>query len=467
MSIEVNGKKILRIVRNGVYYTMIHLGSARHWETSYSVLYYGSGASEPTSRYVSCSGLTVGRACRLEVYGGIADSTTVGGDYALLVISGGTANNTSVNHRGSMSVYGGNVNSTTVSGGSMTVFARGRADSTTVSAGSLIVSSGGTATNIAAESWTSLYLAIAPSTYIQGAIQGSSFTIESSVFSGGKTISSGVSLGVFGQCSAVSMTISSGGRLTAYSERISDNTGQGGYSMSGACIDYATVKSGGTLELRYTGARYITAEDGAKLNVYVDSDTTASFEIQGTYAGSAFSLSRGNMYSGAVIHSGWSMRAVSEGMLSCVTVKSGGWVDVGNLGYAYEVNIESGGSMRVISRGSAGSIHISGGVLSVYNGGKASSTQVESGGVEKIWTGTALSTWISSGGEQIVDQGKADNSFVGSGGRLLVNSGGSAISPFILSEGCLIVSSGGTALNVVSSAGAIISAAEGAVVTYA
>ncbi len=131
------------------------------------------------------------------------------------------------------------------------------------------------------------------------------------------------------------------------------------------------------------------------------------------------------------------------------------------------VNVQSGGSLRVVSGGQVTSSHVSaGGTEVVLSGGTdvdgvllGTGTLVVSNGGTAIDTNDAAggTLLVSSGGTEIVSAGHTVyNAQVLSGGTAVVLSGGNAYAPQVRSGGTLVISAGGVANSVALSSGGTI-----------
>ena len=308
--------------------------------------------------------------------GGIADSTTLnsvspyyyGGGF--FVYSGGTANNTTVNSGGSMHVSSGGtatgivaasgaflgltvapdtyiqgtydgsafemknayISKYTVSAGSFYVLSGGTANDTTVSAGgSMYISSGGTATNIIAASGAFLGLTVAPDTYIQGTMDGSSFETKEGILSG-YSMSRNMCLDVLSG-GTVFRTTNDYGLMTIYS---------GGIANSIAILGY-TGDSGGRLSVTSGGSAQHVVINGGNMNV----GGTADFVT--IYMGYANVGGSGGCMNNAIVYSGCNLRVNNGGVLSNTTIYTGGILNAGGGKITGLLNISNGAKVTVFS----------------------------------------------------------------------------------------------------------------------
>ena len=332
--------------------------------------------------------ITVNNGAILTVSGGSANGTTVKG--SLNISSGGTANSTTVNSSGYLHVSsGGTANSNTINyGGRMYVSNGAKANETDVmSGGTLFVSSGGTANNVRTKS--------------------SGFVVVSS---GGLLISAYFSRGI-------------GGRLITVEK--------------GGIISSAQVQSG--TDLYVSGYAYDIVLRG-----WQGSDQYSDlFLVDGGYAETVS------------LYSYTDLQISSGGTANDIQVYSSGGAFVHSGGQANSITIHSGGVFHVSAGGTATEILENGGYVNVADGAEA----------------TFLSNSFSGLGLQnasaTVHSGTTANSVtVSSGGQIRVFDQGIVNSAAIYSNGIIYLSSGGILTGRTYCLGGIIYAYDGAIVNY-
>ena len=142
------------------------------------------------------------------------------------------------------------------------------------------------------------------------------------------------------------------------------------------------------------------------------------------------------------------------GGTAMTTVSSGQTLQISGGESSASVIVLSGGTLEVLSGGTANITENSGGIDAIFSGGTAFLTTVSSGGFEYVgWSaspasggGTAITTTVRNGGTQVISfSGLANTTIVSSGGTQIVNATGSAIGTDISAGGQQTVNSGGTA----------------------
>ncbi len=347
---------------------------------------------------------------------------------ALYVMSGGTANKTTV-EGGSMYVSGGTAGDTTVKNGSFSILDGGIANSTTVSRVQITLSSGGTANVITLSDGASL-----------------------SVDSGGSVNSAAVG-------SRSYLFVSSGATATSIRENggfVDVQDGAAATFLPGifenmTLFSSATVHSG-------TTARKITLYDKGVLLVF-SGGTATSNSINASsggihvfsggiaeytmVSGSAALLVSGGTAAGTTVLSG-GKAIVSGGTATETTLVSGGIMHVSEGGTATETTLVSGGIMHVSEGGTATNTHNSG-TLFVFSGGSAVLTTLDSGGKLYVSKGGAVASTVISSGTAYVSNGTLADSVQVIQGQLRISSGGTANNVLLFSGGLLAVGSDGTA----------------------
>ena len=370
--------------------------------------------------------------------GGTADKTTLNSGGSILVSSGGTANRTTVNFRGGLHISGtgavantatvmhggllrvysgATVNSATVSsGGELTILGGWTNNAFVRSAGSMNVLSGGVAYETVVSKGGEMYV-LKSGGMLGGAVRGG----KVEVFSGGMamltTVSNGGVMAVSRDGAANFLIVSSGGSV---------------FLSSGGVASGATISSGGTLFVYPNGAAY---------SATVLSEGLMSVNGSGAVAHSTTVRKDGRLW------------AWGSGRASSSIVSSGGVLNVFSNGSAYSTTVSSGGSLYVSSGAKVFNTTLSsGGELFVKSGGVASRTTANNAGRVNVFSsGTAVSTTVSGGYMEVFFGGVANSTtVVGDSmrvGNLWVSQGGTAVSTTLSSGGILRVCSDGTAVS--------------------
>jgi autotransporter passenger strand-loop-strand repeat protein len=345
------------------------------------------------------------------------------GAFDSLIVSGGTALDTTVFSGGIDLIQAGGIGIDTIvsTGGTEFLYSGGVASDTTVSAGGQQIVSGG----------TSISAAVAAGGVVQTVNSDGVFGIAS-----GATIVNGGSLLDSGR--AIDTTISSGGIVTVFA--------------SGTAIG-TDVAAGGTLVIMpYAMVSGTIAQSGADV-------ISADVLISNGYGTPV--LSFGERLSGGTISSGYTETVYSGGSTVGTTIASGGQVYILDGGVTTATAIASGGFVEVQFGGlTVGAIVESGGDQYIASGGTAHQTQVQAGGevtisgfaelmsldgAANVRGGTALFTSIGAFGVLSAMFGTVSRTTIGSGGELLVEYDGKAQTT--------TVESGGVALFLTSAAG--------------
>ena len=353
--------------------------------------------------------------------GGTANSTTVNAKGSLYISSGGTANNTTVNSGGSLFVSnGGTANNTTVNyrgyasgitlenGNTFIVSSGGTANKTTVKNGGVfIVETGGIVTGITI---------VKDGGYVTGIVidQDRGFTVSS----GG---------------TANSTTVFTYGNLTVLSKGLATNT---------------RIESWGSL--------YISSGGTA-------SDTTVNigqmFVSSGGYASNVFVLGENHRQEGDVYISG-------GGVVEDVTVGDYGDYYISSGGTANKTTVNSKGNMEVSGGATATDIIENGGYVKLEAGAQATF-------VAHSFSGLVLSGWSSVDYGYIRDSASvhsgttAFKTEIYSGGELTAFTGGDVNDTTVYSGGIFTVSSGGTANNAIVNSGGTLTIFKGGTATVA
>ena len=313
-------------------------GAFATFASTYSGVYYGSSC-RMLSNTVEMDSITLNRSEELRVMsGGTANDTTVNGN--MYVSNGGIANSTTVNSMGSMYVFnGGTANSTIVNNnGRLVVYSGGTADNTTVNyMGSMYVSSGGTATNIV---WTPC----------EGQVY-----IDAGAFATFASAYSGVYYG-------------SNHRMLSHTVEMDSKTlGSSGemYVMSGGTANTIDIYYSGTMNIFSGGlANCVNIAVWGAANVL--SGGTANFAT--IYSGGALNISSGGTANFATIYSVGILNISSGALANSATVFSRGSARVLSGGTANDANADLNGSWYIYSGGTANNIIENGGLVEIEDG---------------------------------------------------------------------------------------------------
>jgi autotransporter passenger strand-loop-strand repeat protein len=327
--------------------------------------------------------------------GGTADHTTVTPGGSLYVSCGGTANSIVENggyvdivedanvtfisnsfsglilSNGATVHSGTTANSTTVdSGGSLTVSIGGIANNTTVSSGGrLYVSSGGTALNIV---WTPCngHVFVSDGGYAtfvseySGVYFGSdNYLLSNTAIMDGMTISSTCEMNVMSGGTANSTTVNSAGNM---------------YISSGGNVNY-TIINGGKL--------YVSSGGTANNTTFTDE-----------YYYSEMYVSNGGTANSTTVTIKGLLRVSSGGTVNSTAVYSGGIMFISSGGSAVSTTVNSRGSMFVSGGGTVNSTTVtSDGRLHLFSGGKATGKMLfERGAGAKMDEGSILDFDLTS-----------------------------------------------------------------------
>ncbi|WP_275246396.1 AIDA repeat-containing protein [Pantoea ananatis] len=224
----------------------------------------------------------------------------------------------------------------------------------------------------------------------------------------------------------------------------SGSTVSGGfqYVSAGDKADNVMVIEGGTQNVDFGGSTTDTVVVGyAEQGVF---GGTAIFTQ--LHSGGRQSLNLGSAI-GTIVNKG-SKQEVWGGLAVYTVVNDGATQEIKSprhpdfSGTARSTTVNSGGTQKVNSGGTALGTTVSGGDQYLYDGSSASDTTVNTGGNQYVSGGSAISTTLNYGGTQtIYSGGSASDTTVNTGGNQYV-SGGSA-SGAVLSGGSQFVSSGG------------------------
>ena len=362
------------------------------------------------SRY---SGVYFGSDNKLLSHASVMDGRTIG-SYGgeMCVMSGGTANRTTVNYRSYLFVSSGGV-----------------ANSTTVVAGKILVSSGGTANYTAVDGGLEIFSGgVANHTTVNGRL-----TVSHGGVVNHTTVNDGlleVSGGVVNHT-----TVNSWGNMYVYSGVANSTTVN--YSsyliVSGGVANSTTVNSGGGLEIYSGGTAMSIKENGGY--VLVEEGANVTFASH-TFSGLVL------FWDSATVHSGTTANRTtvaegkilvsSGGVANSTTVNSSGYLFVSSGGIVNNTTVNSGAGLYVSSGGTAMSIKENGGYVSVAEGANVT------------FVSHTISGLVLSWGSATVHSGTtAHSTTVNSSGRLEISSGGKLTGlTTIASGGCVHIYSG-------------------------
>ena len=330
-------------------------------------------------------------------------------------------------------------------------------------------------------------------TVAQGAvISNSTLTVSSGQTSAGLIVESGGLVIVAGGTTSA-LLVSSGGRA-----QVSSGSDTGAFILggiheigSGAAASGMTIYSGGSGQV-HGSSFFATIRDGGFQYVGGGGSATSALAISTTVSsgGNQYVLSGGRtgsaylgsnsqtQYSAGAIVSGGGIQVVVSGgsalgtllgsggtqyvsggaQASGTTVQSGATQIVGGVGAvasAFNTGVDSGGTLTVLTSGTASSALMSGGVLHATSQGTTTAATLQSGSVQKVWaSGSASGTTVQSGAHLYsYDSGHAlapttlNGGFTALWGSGTVGSGGAVAGVEDVKSGAvhsgLVVNSGG------------------------
>ena len=319
--------------------------------------------------------------------GMICIDKTIGYEDAIIVNSGGTAINTTVN-LGLLKISSGGLasNANAFFGGWINVLAGGTAYRIVENGGNVIVEDGAVVTFV-------------PNSFSSALVSGIGWeaSLHSGTTANSTTVKHSASFHVYSGGVANNTLLDSGGKMIVSS---------GGKANSTTVVlnGQAVVSSGGTMTDTTIEA------DGT---VIVSSGGTAN---RTTLSGGKMIVSSGGKARFAIVNSGGLLQIFNGGALTSITVNSSGYCFVDTEASIDRAMVNSGGSLTV--RGTVNGITI---FDRFYVDGSASSTIVSSGGIMFVESkAIANDTTVRSGGTMIISSG-------GSLNLATVNSGGTAI----------------------------------------
>ena len=418
----------------------------------------------------NCSGVYFGSGSVL-LSSALTMKKDIGSGQSMYVMSGGTANSTTVNAYGAMYVVGGAASVTIIgSRGRMTVLSGGTANITTVNThGELYVSSGGTATDIIASSGAFLELAVMPGTYAKGTYAGAAFEVKDAVLSGYTVRDGGV---VVGSGTADSIIVSSSGYLTVSRggtangttvDRYGELNVSSGGTADGTIINargYMDVSSGGTAKNTTVsgGNLYVssggkvtgllTVTSGATVSSYVggiiDFDVSGiapenmvlvndfsrikgapsyTVTVSGSQAAGTYTLAKGAANFSAMISVGTATEEFG------IAIVNGSPLSHGD--FTYTLALTDSTLTLLVEGGEIPPAPGSGGAVKTYSGGTLVSSADFMTGKTLAGNGAENLMHVSSGG-------KAVGTTVNSGGRMYVSSGGRVAGPLTIASGATV-----------------------------
>lgn len=232
----------------------------------------------------------------------------------------------------------------------------------------------------------------------------------------------------------------------------------GGTSLS------ATLSSGGTLVVRAAGsATSVLQNAGGAISATTLADLSGSHVAGAT--STAFSIAN-NLATGMFLENGGTLAVLSGGTASASTVNSGGTQIVANGGSASLTTVNSGGIETVSGMATSTTVN-GGGQQSVSNGGVSYATTLMSGGIQNVTSGgVASSTNVNSGGTQNVFAGAlAVSATMNSGAVQNVLSAGTAIGTEVNSGAVQNVKSGATVIDTTVQLGGVQNVSSGSFVS--
>lgn len=370
---------------------------------------------------IASGGAVVSSGGLLDIGGLTVSGVTVSNGGTLLVDSSGVASNVTVSSGGSLGVYNATLVGANILSGSVAV----------VSAfGEIDVAAGQTASGVK--------------------VAGDGLLVVSSGGSAvGTVVSSGGTLELFAGANATGTTVSSGGIVAVGAgDTLTGYTITSGTTLevlSGGTANGAIVSSGGTLEV-FGGGNANSAGFTPGSYLVLVGGTASGYS---TNANCTLEVGSGETLNGATINSGTALDVLYGGVLANATVSSGGTLVVD--GAVVGVNQVSGGTVSVGAWGN----------LNVLSGQTVRNISVASAGAMVISSGAVASgTTVAAGGQLLVN-GVASGANVAAGGSVVVSSGGtlnvlsgqSDQGALVVAGGAMVVSSGGTAINTTVSSG--------------
>ena len=399
--------------------------------------------------------------------GGVANNTTVNSGGYMFISSGGVANNTGIDSGGYMFISSGGVaNATGVyPSGYMHILSGGVANETRISYFGFMYIDGGVANETSIRGgddwWKSAVMSI-----LSGGVandttvnRNGSMLILSGGVASSTTISSGGYMFISSGGEANTTTINSWSNMLISSGGVANTTtisGGGLYISSGGVADeiivnggYMYISSGGTaLNVTWTpGEGAISAYDGAMV--------TYTSQYQGVYCGSYYNtfLSSAMTMTGKTVNG--CMYVFDGGVANETTINGDSWT--------------GSAVMTILSGGVANLTTVTSGSMTISRGGVANYTTVNLRGSMYISSGGVANGTVVRGdnARMLISRGGVANSTTVSYGSICISSGGVANSTTINSGGRMYISGGGAHRGLLQIAdGAAVSAYAGSVIDF-
>ena len=429
----------------------------------------------------------------LRLSGGMADNIMVAPYGSMYVFSGGTANSTVIDSRGSMYVSGGVADGITVNSGYVQAVSGGAATGVQVTNGTLDVFSGGVADDILLYRRGYMFVGAGGTASGTVAVTESSYIyIDSGGTASDTVIAASTSMSVVSGGTAADTVIAANGRLTISGGKLTGKViNLGGpiridkscsYSVNfdltgilpgaAARINDAAIMSGNadfsiTVNADQAEGVYSLAENVNAFDRTLSIEDTSgtdlgTISVGGTVmvAGTAYALDLSNgvltlkigenetpspyTSDGLVVSK---TTAVRDGMVFHDTmIGSGNRLNVSSGGMADRTLINTNGSMFISSGGTANDITLlSNGRMTIEGGTANDMRLLNRGWIDVRRGGTANDITVGSGGSlNVISSGTADRVTVNSGGSMFVSGGGTANDITLLSNGRMTIE-GGTA----------------------
>ena len=198
----------------------------------------------------------------------------------------------------------------------------------------------------------------------------------------------------------------------------------------------------------FPGVQFLVSGDGV-----TGTDVTLSAPVIVSKVNSPYKVSSGHTDTGDIVVSGGSMFVLSGGTADSTTVSSGGFLTISHGGTDSGTTLAGKETVLGLDIGAAVQ---SGGTLAIHSGGTADPATISSGGIEIVSAhGTDFGAQVDGGGVQIVSSGGSAISATLAGGTTnslaiqIVSFGGKVFNTGILSGGGLAVSRGGLAVSTI------------------
>jgi autotransporter passenger strand-loop-strand repeat protein len=377
-------------------------------------------------------------------------------DEEMLIESGGTASNTTIEHRASATInHGGLADKTAVQQDGVFIVSGGKATRVTVEGGgSLQTTKGSIVTNIVADKGAILALTVAPDTQAVGTSNSVAFQIENasatgfelekgtlSVSSGGTAIKTVLNtsgaLDVYHGGKAVSATVNANGELKVLSGGTATETAvnAGGILVVHSCglAETAVVAQGANLEVTSSGGLATWAKVSGQLTVSDGGKATGAT----VFAGAVLKVAERGIAEGADVDG--FLDVLEGGLASNITLKKGANGSIQSHGIGSDIVVEDGAVFEVLSAGRLkGATVYKGGTATIQADVTASNVVIDGGKVTIMKDGTAAQSGVS--GNTIVTNGgllevqgsaKVNGAYVSDGGHVNVLSEGSFASALI------------------------------------